>query len=171
MAGVTNVTSLKWKREDATSTNYKYCLFCQESNTGQLMSASCEGKKRVKDVALERARLKDTSYTFLLECFESITEEDWNNAENVKWHKICYSKFAAENKLQRLRNKGDRENKHLNITPDKDNEQFTGSRTSHGTCYAVKWNLCIFCQSGNVVNLCQVATFALSEKNNSLLRT
>jgi len=90
---ITPVATLKRKRESSLSTDYSFCLFCQETKHHILYVASKDGKNCVKEAAAERESLADQTYLSFLNRLKQIPDDDWCNLELIKWHKPCYIDF------------------------------------------------------------------------------
>jgi hypothetical protein len=99
MAGVIPVTTLKRGPDDI---DLSLCLFCQGNNKITLSLAKDDGKIRVQEVAIERRKLKDTNNMQTIDRIFNLIDFA---KTSLLWHKGCYTKFTAEDKLNRLRKK------------------------------------------------------------------
>ena len=163
MASVSPSASLKRKANDDQKIDYKLCIFCQVQSTEQLRTATDQGKQRVQDVARERGELNDDSDYIVLDQLQLILESDWCH-KCIKWHHICYSKFTAKNKLDRLRKKQDRKPANPRMAHDIGSTTQCQDRISRSSQSDMNWSLCIFCQKNEGANIRNVATMNLSDK-------
>ena len=93
------VSIIKRKRQRIDTSS---AVFSVRINAGDLRTASSEGRARTRAVGEQRRQLGDTSYVYVLDRLNILSNEDFDGLA-LRWHKTCYSKFSSESKLQRLR--------------------------------------------------------------------
>ena len=136
------------KRKRKTDTDKVRCFFCN-STSGDLRVASPDGKERTWAVAQQRRELGDTNYADVLERCASLSEESFN-AQEIRWHKDCYSSFTSKNKILRIR-----KHEPAKALPGSSTSAVTepGQSSSSSASSrrrakpAINWLLCMFCQT------------------------
>ena len=61
------------------------CFFCH-NNAGDLRTASAEGKARTRAVGEQRRQLGDSSYVYVLDRLNILSNEEFDGLE-LRWHK------------------------------------------------------------------------------------
>ena len=151
-----SIIQRKRQRIDTSSA----CFFCQ-NNAGDLRTASAEGKARTRAVGEQRRQLGDTSYVYVLDRLNILSDEDFDGLE-LRWHKTCYSNFSSESKLQRLRKQCQTSTSIASTSCP-----CISSTSKRRSCQAaIDWSLCMFCQAHNNKKVHRVETL---EKSADLL--
>ena len=147
-----SIIKRKRQRIDTSSAGF----FCQ-NNASDLRTASAEGKARTRAVGEQRRQLGDTSYMYVLDRLNILSNEDFDGLE-LRWHKTCYSNFSSESKLQRLRKQCQTSTSIASTSCP-----CTSSTPKRHSCQAaIDWSLCMFCQSHNNKEVHRVETLEKS---------
>ena len=149
-----SIIKRKRQRIDTSSAGF----FCQ-NNAGDLRTASAEGKarSRTRAVCEQRRQLGDTSYMYVLDRLNILSNEDFDGLK-LRWHKTCYSNFSSESKLQRLRKQCQTSTSIASTSCP-----CTSSTPKRHSCQAaIDWSLCMLCQSHNNKEVHRVETLEKS---------
>ena len=97
----------------------------------------------------------------MLDTLNIISNEEFDGLE-LRWHKICYSNFSSESKLQRSRKQCQTSTSIASTSCP-----CTSSTPKRRSCQtAIDWSLCMFCQTHNNKKVHRVETL---EKSADLL--
>ena len=166
--GINPLATLKRKLESSTSTDYSFCLFCQETKRHPLHEASEDGKIRVKEVAAERESLADRTFLLFLNRLKEIPDDDWCNLELIRWHKPCYIDFASESRMVRVRKKASKASYRVsegasNVSDDQVPEP-SARNMERKKMSPMDWSKCMICQDTDRPNLRNIMTMNTSNK-------
>ena len=150
-----STTSLKRKTPDfETNISRSLLPISQQShNTKDLHIANQGIIGRVQEASALRRMYNDKNID-LLDRLDNVT--DWSL--NYLWHKICYSTFTSENKINRLK---------VQCTPSSrgSDEKDKPEKITRSSISSVNWDLCLFCQMvGKISDIRNITTFSISNR-------
>ena len=118
------------------------CIICQESKKDVLFSATVQGLHSLKESSEERRKLRDTISTETIDRILSAFEG--KKGEELHWHKSCYAKYTDKGKISRLR-------RFLDSTNAKPSpSEISASSALRSKTSSTDWELCMFCQDGEM---------------------
>ena len=83
-----------------TTIDFDYCILCQKTGNGELMVPGEKGINKLKQAMMRRKKLRDSKNRDAIERLETIM--DLSHETPLQWHRMCYSQFTQESKIQRL---------------------------------------------------------------------
>ena len=80
--------------------SFSKCIICQEMKKDVLFNATQQALRSLKVSSEERRKLGGTANTDVINAILEAIEG--NKAEDLRWHKSCYAKYADKGKISRL---------------------------------------------------------------------
>ena len=80
--------------------SFSKCIICQETKKDVLFNATQQALCSLKVSSEERRKLGGTANTDVINAILEAIEG--NKAEDLRWHKSCYAKYADKGKISRL---------------------------------------------------------------------
>ena len=80
--------------------SFSKCIICQERKKDVLLNATQQALRSLKVSSEERRKLGGAANTDVINAILEAIEG--NKAEDLRWHKSCYAKYADKGKISRL---------------------------------------------------------------------
>ena len=136
---------VNFKRPRSLSVDYSECIVCQESTASAFRQGREPGLTTLKQAAHQRQNLGDSKN---VEAINRIINA--SDSQEVIWHVKCYAEFTHSGKIKRLESSSTHVGRPKGKSESSSTESHVPKRPKRSES-RVNWDLCIFCQSNELV--------------------